>query len=159
ATGMEVDGRPAHVVAAGYGPGAFAIRRQARELGLGSRVTVTSLVADVEALFATIDVFVSPRTRDWFGAPILAAQAAGRPVVTTGVGAAFALVTEGVNGRFVPAGDPAALASAVSSLLGDPDAAARMGREARRMVAERRSAATAAERTEVVYREVLSDGG
>jgi glycosyltransferase involved in cell wall biosynthesis len=144
---------------AGTGPKREAIRKLARESGLGARVTVTSLVRDYEALFATMDVFVSPRTRDWCGAPIRAAQAAGLPLVATGVGAAFALVTEGVNGLLVPAGDSAALAAALESLLDDPDDAARMGRTARRMVMERNSAAASAERTELVYQEVLSDAG
>jgi len=156
---LEERGRQVHTVVAGFGPKAMAVRRAARESGLGSRVTVTSLVRDYEALFATIDVFVSPRTRDWFGAPILASQAAGRPVVATGVGASFAVITEAVNGRLVPASSPAAMASAVESLIDDPEAAARMGREARRMVVEHHTPAVAAERTERIYEEVLSDGG
>ena len=144
---------------AGSGPKTEEIRRRIREADLGGRLTVSSLAADYEALLSTIDVFVSPRRRDWFGAPILAAQAAGLPVVATGVGAAFALVTEGVDGHLVPAADPASLAAGIESVVADPDAALGLGREARRMVRDRRTAAAAAERTEIVYREVLEDGG
>jgi len=152
-------GQMLHAIVAGYGPKTESIRRLARESGLGSRVTVTSVARDYEALFGTMDVFVSPRHRDWFGLPILGAQAAGRPVVATGVGAAFAVVREGENGLIVPAGNAGAIADSVDRLLTEPVEAARLGRDARKIVAADYTAAVAAESTERVYMEVLSDVG
>jgi len=152
-------GRKLNAILAGYGPRAEVIRRLARESGLGSRVTVTSLPRDYETLYGTMDVFVSPRHRDWFGLPILQAQAAGRPVIATGVGASFAVVREGENGCLVPAGHPSALADEIDRLIANPSEAVRLGRNARKIVMEECTAAGAAERTEAVYREVLSDAG
>lgn len=60
----------------------------------------------------------------WFeNAPlvILEAQAAGRPVICSGIGAMADLVQDGVNGLHVPPGDPAALADTLARAAGDPE--------------------------------------
>ena len=62
-------------------------------------------------------------------------MAAGLPVVATRVGGTADLVHDGVNGLLVPPRDPAALAAAVSSILADPVAAARLSAAARRTAA------------------------
>jgi glycosyltransferase involved in cell wall biosynthesis len=61
---------------------------------------------------------------------ILEAMAAGRPVVAAASGGIVDLVEDGVTGILVAPGDPAALAAALSSVLGDHDRAASMGRSA-----------------------------
>jgi glycosyltransferase involved in cell wall biosynthesis len=50
---------------------------------------------------------------------ILEALAHGRPVISTPVGAVPEIVRDGVNGRLVPPGDPAALAAAMRELQDD----------------------------------------
>ena len=50
---------------------------------------------------------------------VLEAMAAGLPLVLTRVGGMPELVSEGENGRLVPAGDPAALADAIDALARD----------------------------------------
>src|SRR5436190_24168689 len=55
-------------------------------------------------------------------------MAARRPVVSTPVGIVPNLIADGVNGRIVPIGDAAALAGAVSDLLGDPASAQRFAK-------------------------------
>ncbi len=62
---------------------------------------------------------------------VAAAFAAGRPVVASAVGSIPEVVEPGVNGLLVPAGDPAALAEALSSVLGDADLEARLAEGAR----------------------------
>ena len=63
---------------------------------------------------------------------ILEAMAAGRPVVAVDLGGPAHLLRDGRGGRLVPADDPAALAAALDGVLGDPAAAAAMGRHNRR---------------------------
>jgi glycosyltransferase involved in cell wall biosynthesis len=144
-----------HVIVAGNGSRGFSYRRLARRLGVSGCVTVTSVARDFEPVLAAMDVFVSPRRRDWFGGPILQAMAAGRPVIAAGVGAAFSLIREPENGRLTPGADPAALADAIDEMLGDPDEAQRLGENARKIVSTEHTADLAAERTERIYREVL----
>jgi glycosyltransferase involved in cell wall biosynthesis len=65
---------------------------------------------------------------------LIEAAAVGRPIVTTDMPGCRDIVTEGVNGHLVPAGDPARLSQALEKLLEDEATRTRMGAEARRIV-------------------------
>jgi glycosyltransferase involved in cell wall biosynthesis len=117
------------------------------------RVRTLGFVPDDErdALYAGADVFAYPSLREGFGLPVLEAMAHGTPVVTS-AGTAMA---EFAVGALVDPTDAAALAGALSELLADDDARARLGEQAR----ERAGAMTwraAARATEAVYREALT---
>jgi glycosyltransferase involved in cell wall biosynthesis len=58
-------------------------------------------------------------------------------VVASGVAAVPELIEDGVNGRLVPPDDPAALASALATLIADPATRLRLGRAGRARVLER----------------------
>ena len=64
-------------------------------------------------------------------------MACARPVVVTDVGAAAAVVGDGRAGLVVAPKDPEALAAAVTRLLRDRAAAARLGSTGRRLIEER----------------------
>jgi phenylacetate-CoA ligase len=66
---------------------------------------------------------------------VLEAFASGLPVVSTGTGDIAAMVRHGETGLIVPQDDPAAMAEALSALLGDPDRALHMTQRARATVA------------------------
>ena len=66
---------------------------------------------------------------------VLEAFGCGVPVVGTDLGGLPELITPGVDGEVVPAGDPAALAGALARTLGSADRAWRMGRAGRDKVA------------------------
>lgn len=70
---------------------------------------------DLPSLLARTDWVVVPSTW-WENAPlvILEAQAAGRPVICSGIGGMAELVTDGVDGLHVPPGDAAALAETLT---------------------------------------------
>jgi glycosyltransferase involved in cell wall biosynthesis len=72
-----------------------------------------------------------PSRREGYGMVAREAMAYGRPVVATGVGGLLDAVSNGETGVVVPAGDRAALRSAITSLLGDPEACRRLGAAAR----------------------------
>ena len=72
------------------------------------------------------DVYVHPSRADTFPNGVLEALACGTPVVASRVGGIPEQVTE-ATGVLVEPGDPAALATAIESLLADPVRRARMG--------------------------------
>lgn len=78
-------------------------------------------------------------------------------MVGSRVGGVAELVEDGVTGRIVPPGEPAAIAAAVESLLAAPEQAAQMGRRGRERVLAEFTWERKRERTASVYREVLSD--
>jgi glycosyltransferase involved in cell wall biosynthesis len=111
---------PALLLLAGDGPNRDAVHAQVTELGLGERVRLLGVRDDVPRLLAACDL--STLASDWEGLPVavLESMAAGRPVVATAVDGVAEAVGHG-GGVLVPAGDPAALAAALDSLLGDLD--------------------------------------
>jgi glycosyltransferase involved in cell wall biosynthesis len=70
---------------------------------------------------------------------ILEALAMGKPVICSRVAGQTDVIQQGVNGYYVPPGDPAALRQAIRNLLEDPEQAERMGRQGRRLVEEKMS--------------------
>jgi glycosyltransferase involved in cell wall biosynthesis len=75
-----------------------------------------------------LDVLVLPSHQEPFGTVLAEAMAVGTPVVATRVGGLAEVVEDGVTGRLVAPGDPAALAAAVLEVLGSREA---MGAAAR----------------------------
>ena len=63
-------------------------------------------------------------------------MALGVPVVTTDVNGLTETVIDGRTGLVVPERDPAALADALERVLGDPELASRLSRDARAHVAQ-----------------------
>ncbi len=51
--------------------------------------------------------------------------------MATSVGGNAEIAVDGINGRIVPPGDPAALAAAIEGMLADPTAGIEMGRRGR----------------------------
>ncbi len=74
---------------------------------------------DVPDHLAAADVFVLSSLSEGLPMSVLEAMAAGLPLVLTRVGGMPELVTDGENGRLVPAGDPVALADAIDGLARD----------------------------------------
>ncbi len=80
----------------------------------------------------------------------------GRPVVATDHGGARETILPGVTGWLAPAGDPAALASAIGEALGlDGTARAAFARRARAHVAAGYTRETMCAKTIDVYEELL----
>jgi glycosyltransferase involved in cell wall biosynthesis len=85
-------------------------------------------------LYAEADIFVFPSLGDCAPLAVPEAMAAGLPVISTRVGAVPEMVAAGRTGLLVPAGDADALRASIEELLAQPDARARMGAAARRVV-------------------------
>ncbi len=108
------------VILAGAGPEEARIRRTMAQLGLGDRVTLCGHRADPEALLALADISLLASERE--GLPRVAVQslAAGVPVLINDLPGIDEVLCDGVNGRILPARDPAALVSEMLDLSRSP---------------------------------------
>lgn len=128
---------------AGTGPELPALQRLAQESGVAHAVTFLGFVpdADLPELYRQASIFVMPTRADrnsgdveGFGIVYLEAGASGLPVVAADSGGATDAVRDDKTGLLVPPDDPAALTRALTYLLDNPDAAAKMGAAGRRWV-------------------------
>jgi glycosyltransferase involved in cell wall biosynthesis len=106
----------------GDGPQRASLEELARRLGLGQRVHFVGRM-ERPALLATLraaDLFVY--NARCAGQPhiLFEAWAAGVPVVAAAVGGIPELISDRVDGRWVPVGDRAALRQTIRELLDDP---------------------------------------
>jgi glycosyltransferase involved in cell wall biosynthesis len=86
-------------------------------------------------------------------------MASGAAVVATRSGQLAEVLVDGHNARLVPPGDAAAMAGALSALLGDPDRRARLGAQARQDAVDRHSWDRYVSCLEQVYSAAIADGG
>ena len=111
----------------------------ARDVDLPPHVTVTALTqAELRDQFERSDVVVVPLLPNDFQAgvtTILEGMAMARPVVCTVTIGQIDVVVDGVNGRYVPPGDVAAMRTAIQDLLADPEAARAMAGRGRELTA------------------------
>lgn len=148
--------RGVRLLVLGEGREEAALRARTAELGLDDVVTFAGARPSAADELAAADVVVV--SSRWESGPLVLFEAMqlGRPVVTTAVGAAPEVVTDGVSGRLVAVGDAAGFADALEQVLADPVEGAVMGEQGRAAVAEHRGPAAMASATEAVYREVLA---
>jgi glycosyltransferase involved in cell wall biosynthesis len=106
------------------------IRKAIADAGTGSLVKWTGFVADddLRHLHAAALALVLPSSCEGFGLPAVEAAACGAPVIATTESPLPQLLDGG--GIFVPPGDDAALERAMTTMLEDREARARMGQAA-----------------------------
>jgi lipopolysaccharide/colanic/teichoic acid biosynthesis glycosyltransferase/glycosyltransferase involved in cell wall biosynthesis len=95
--------------------------------GLASRVLLAGLIEDVPEVMSAIDVLALPSYREGMPRTIIEAMASGKPVVATDIRGCREEVVHGSSGLLVPVKDSAELASAIKTILADPELARRMG--------------------------------
>jgi len=109
-----------HLAISGRGELEDSLRSQARALGVGDRVHLLGLRADVPAILAAADVFVHPSVSEALPLALLEAMFAGRPIVASNVGEIAVALGRGQAGLLVEPEVPAALAAALERILTDP---------------------------------------
>jgi glycosyltransferase involved in cell wall biosynthesis len=153
----------AAAVFAGDGPLKPTLTALATTLGLDARVRFPGEVAPEErlALYHAADVLVLPSvTRaEAFGFVQVEAMACGTPVISTRVQSGVPWVNQhGVTGIVVEPASVSALASALTSLLGDRATRERMGAAAQRRVAKEFTLSTVGARASALFEELTAHG-
>ncbi|KPK06592.1 MAG: hypothetical protein AMS20_04410 [Gemmatimonas sp. SG8_28] len=119
------------------------IERRIKEAGLRKHVRLLGprTQDEVRERYHASHLYVLPcivaanGNRDGLPVSLVEALASGLPVVTTPVTGIPEVVRDRHNGLLVPSGDPAALADAIESLVGDAELYGRLARTARASVA------------------------
>jgi glycosyltransferase involved in cell wall biosynthesis len=109
---------------------------------------------DIASLYDEFDVAVHPSHSENLGGAV-ESLAKEIPTITTDVGGFPDIVSDGENGRLVPAKDPAALAEAIVDELNHPQRARRMASTGRRRVVELLSMASTTDRMLQIYQSIL----
>jgi glycosyltransferase involved in cell wall biosynthesis len=136
------------------------LRHRARELGIADRVRfVNRFITDPEipAYFRHADLVVLPYREIEQSGVLFTALAFGCPLILSAVGGFTEVGERHGAARLVPPGDVVALGDAITELLGDDGARARLADAARRAAAGPYSWDNAADMTHSLYTE-LADG-
>jgi glycosyltransferase involved in cell wall biosynthesis len=108
----------ARLVIAGSGPEAAALARQVEDAGLSDRIKLTGYQPDIRPLLDDARLFVLPSRFEGYGAVIIEALGAGRPVIATAsTPAVDDVLGDSECGMIVPIEDVAALTSALRAML------------------------------------------
>lgn len=117
-----------------YGDGELRGRLEAlaESLGVADRVRMPGVIPDVAEQTWRAALFLLTSYSEGVSNALIEALATGLPVIATDVpsGGTVELITDGLNGLIIPAGDGKALEQAMERVLGDPAYADRLGREA-----------------------------
>ncbi len=137
---------------AGDGPLREGLARDVRRRGLSGRVRLFGHLSpdDVAGRLRAADVFVLPSSFDNYPNAVLEAMSSGLPVVAFDVGGLADQVRHGDTGLLAPAGDEAAFAAHVASLVASPERRRAMGGRARAAVITSHDWSEAVDRLEAV---------
>ncbi len=127
------------------------------EAAAGKGVTFSGQIQDTSVYYAACDVMVLPSLTEGSPNVLLEAMATGVPSVATQVGGIPEIVKDGESALLVPPSDPAALAQAIRTLLGDAELRARLVVNARSAIEARHTPETRAQELISRYRSVLAD--
>jgi glycosyltransferase involved in cell wall biosynthesis len=130
------------------------LRALVGELGVRDSVRFLGTRTDAADIMAASDVVCQPTLYEGLAITVLDGMSLGLPVVASDVPGNRELLEDGRTGILVPPRDVAALTSALSRLLKEPETAHRIGAAARARVAEEFQAQDWIARIEAVYAEL-----
>lgn len=127
---LRLTGEPTyHLAFAGTGPGMEDMRSLTAELHLSENVHFLGRRSDVQALLAASSALVHPSLREGLPRSVMEAMAMGTPVIGTRIRGTGELLSGGA-GALVDVGDVEGLATAMCSVIQEPDTAREWARRA-----------------------------
>jgi glycosyltransferase involved in cell wall biosynthesis len=156
---LRSEGCDAVLLLVGEGRERTRLSALAAELGLGDRLQFLGTRRDLPVLFAAMDVFAFPSR--WEGTPLalIAAMAAGLPVVATPVGGIPDVLKDGATGRLVPVDNVPALTEALRATLRDAATSRTLGAAAREHVLAHCSVTAMLHELEALYWSLAEKAG
>ena len=135
---LRAAGRDFRCVIAGDGRLRDDLEGLIAEHGLAGQVSILGFQTQDQLAewYARASVLVMPSrvlddgNRDGIPNVVVEAMCSGTPVIATTAGSIPEVIEDGVTGRLVAPGDPAALAAAIEAALADPAAARQLARDA-----------------------------
>lgn len=147
----------ARLLIVGEGPQRPTLQRRIKEAGLEGRAVLTGHRTDVANVMKVMNVCVLPSLKNEATSQVLPqAMLVGTPVVSSSAGGLTEVVADGVWGRVVPPGDVPALAQALREVFAQPELTQKMALRAREHALGELTFETQIDRTEAVYRKLLS---
>jgi glycosyltransferase involved in cell wall biosynthesis len=133
-----------------------ALEQRARQRGLAERVRFLGHRDDLPDVLAASDLFVFPSLYEGLGGSMIEAMALGLPVVASDLPALREIVEPGGSALLVPPGQAGRLARAISTVLGAPDLAQKLGHRGEAVFAERYTIEVCAQRMIEMYTRVVA---
>lgn len=146
------------LVLVGDGPMLGALESIVRAQALEDNVLIAGQQRNIEQWIGSAEIYVISSRNEGLSNTLLEAMAGGLPVVATRVSGVTELVEETGAGLVAEVGDMDGLSHALVRLAGDASLRQRMGAEARRVIEQRYSIKSVAERHEALYQHLLAEG-
>ncbi len=153
--GVRERGVDALLLLVGDGDDRDRLEQRAHDLGLARSCLFLGYQEDVAPWYAICDAVVLTSAREGTPVTIIAALAAGRPVVAPKGGGGPDVVDEGETGFLVRPHDTHALAERLEILAGDPVRRRAMGELGRTRMLERYAVERLVDDVDALYRELL----
>lgn len=151
-------GAPGTLLLVGDGPDRRSLEESARAAGIGDRVRFVGAVADPSEYLRASRIFVLPSVAEGMSNSLLEAMATGLPCLASRIGGNLDLIEPGRRGDLLPTDHPEPWARTLRDWLANPELAARLGAESRRLVEERHALPRVVDRYLEIYRTILGAG-
>lgn len=157
--GILVERPDVHYLIVGSGDHQEQLVEEVRKQGVQERVIFAGARKDIPALLSAADLFVLPTLTEALPTVLAEAMSARLPILASRVGGVPEMITDGVNGRLLPAGDPSHLSAACLELLAFPETRASMGRQGRAIVEQKFDVRVQAAQLRSLYLHLLDEHG
>lgn len=123
------------IIIIGEGEERALLERQIKDAGITDRVFLAGFVPDAARFLPGFDIFALSSLKEGLPYALMAAMAAGLPVVATRVGGIPDLITDGEDGILITPKDTKGLSTALARLVADAEGRTRLASHARVTIA------------------------
>ena len=143
--------RAMQLVIAGDGETMPELKKQAQALGVDSQIEWLGRIDNTSAFFRSIHLYVQPSFAEGLPNSVMEAMVEQRAVIASDIGGNNDLIDGKHNGLLFPAGDAAALAQRLGSLIDDPAHACELAAQGRQLIVDRYGFESVTDRLAALY--------